>query len=244
MRLAAGAPATVLPVTSSNPLRFIRRVLSGRFTAADVEATTTVHLGVGLLFTWLAGIGRYWDNPRAHLLQHLGVGSLVYVVVLSAFFWLLLMPLRPARWSYVKILTFVCAVSPPAILYAIPVEKFLSLGDARRANVWFLAVVASWRVILYVVFLVRYAGLRYLRLVVAALLPLTLIVFGLTALNLERAVFNVMAGLDPAAGTSADAAYAVLFLLAFLSFRVAPIVVILYVFAIGMAYNADPRELR
>ena len=210
------------------PLRYIGRVLTARFTADDVASVRWPHLAVGLLFTWLAGIGRYWDSPRANTLQHLGVGSLVYVFVLSAFLWLLLMPLQPARWSYFQILTFISAVSPPAVLYAIPVEKFMTLDQARRINVWFLAIVATWRVALYVVFLVRYAGFRYLRLIVAALLPLTVIVFGLTALNLERAVFDLMAGLDPAAGTSADSAYEVLLGLSLFSLVVAPVVFALY----------------
>jgi hypothetical protein len=223
-------------------LRFIGRVLTGRFTAADIASTGRTHLAVGLAFTWLAGIGRYWDSPRASLLQHLGLGSVAYVLVLSAFLWLLLMPLRPARWRYVEILTFVCAVSPPALLYAIPVERFMSLESARAANVWFLAVVAAWRVALYVVFLVRYAGFRWLPLTAAALTPLVVIVFGLTALNLERAVFDLMAGLDPKAGTSADAAYAVLFLLSYLSFLGAPIVLVLYSAAISLAWRKPRTE--
>ena len=79
------------------PLRYIGRGLTGRFTADDIVAAGPAHLLVGLLFTWIAGMARYWDSPRAHRAQHLGLGSLVYVLVLSAFLGLLLMPLRPAR---------------------------------------------------------------------------------------------------------------------------------------------------
>jgi hypothetical protein len=226
-----------------SPLLFIARVLSGRFSAEDVENTGRAHLAVGLAFTWLAGIGRYWDSPRADTLQHLGLGSVAYVLVLSAFLWLLLLPLRPERWSYVKILTFVCAVAPPALLYAIPVERFMSLGAARSVNVWFLAIVATWRVALYAVFLFRYAGFRYLRLLVGALLPLVIIVFGLTALNLEQAVFNIMAGVSPTEGTSADTAYSVLFTLSFFSFLASPIMLLLYFVAIYQARHPKPRPL-
>ena len=215
-----------------SPIRFIGRVLTGRFTGDDIAATRVPHLALGLVFTWLAGIGRYWDSPRANLLQHLGLGSLAYVLVLSGFLWILLLPLRPARWSFLEVLTFVCAVSPPALLYAIPVERFMSMDDARRANVIFLALVATWRVALYVIFLLRYAGFRDLRFIVGTLLPLTVIVFGLFALNLERAVFHLMAGIDPAGGTSADAAYGVLFLLTVFSVWLAPIMAVLYLVAI------------
>ncbi len=223
------------------PLRFIARVLSGRASAADIEATGTPHLVWGLVFTWLAGVGRYWDSPRASVLQHLGLGSIAYVLVLSAFLWVLLRPLRPVRWSYVKLLTYICAVAPPALLYAIPVERFMSLHDARTANVWFLAIVAAWRVALYAIFLFRYAGLRHLRLVVAAVLPLVVIIFALTALNLERAVFDLMAGLDPSGGTSADTAYRVLFLLSFFSLYVAPVAGGIYLVLIVLAMDSKKR---
>ena len=56
-------------------------------------------------------------------------------------------------------LIFVTLTSLPALLYAIPVEKFMALEYAQTANVLFLAVVASWRVALLIVFLKRAAGL-------------------------------------------------------------------------------------
>lgn len=216
------------------PLRFIGRVLTGRFTAQDVEWAGRAHLLTGLLFAWLAGIGRYWDNPRAGVLQKLGLGSMVYVFVLAAFLWLLLRPLRPARWSYVRLVTFIAAVAPPALLYAIPVERFLTLQAARTVNFWFLAIVALWRVVLYVLFLWRAAELRGLRLISAAVLPLTIIVFALSALNLEHAVFELMAGNDPNRGTPSDAAYKFLLFLSLWSMIVTPIALVLYLAAITL----------
>ena len=216
-----------------SPLRFIGRVLTGRFTADDVASVGRAHLIVGLVFAWLAGIGRYWDNPRAHLLQKLGLGSVIYVFVLAAFLWLLLWPLRPARWSFLNVAAFIAAVAPPALLYAIPVERFLPLPTARSINFWFLAVVATWRVVLYVLFLWRAAELRWIRLISAATLPLTVIVVALTALNLEHVVFNIMAG-NTQPETAADTAYKVLFVLTIWSFVVAPIALVLYLAAITM----------
>ena len=114
----------------------------------------------------------------------------------------------------------------------------MTLSAARQTNVWFLVIVATWRVVLYAMFLIRYAGFRELRLLVGTLLPLTIIVFGLASLNLERAVFDIMAGLDPA-GTSADSAYSVLFLLSVVSFFLAPVMLLFYIIAIALA---GPKE--
>ncbi len=161
-------------------------------------------------------MGRWWDDPGAHLLQRSGLGSVVYVLVLAFLLWVLIKPLGPESWSYRGVLTFVALTSPPAILYAIPVERFLDLGTARQVNVWFLALVAAWRVGLLAFYLRRLARLPWYAVVVATLLPLTVIVSVLTALNLERAVFDVMSGLREE-GTASDQAYGVLVALTVLS---------------------------
>ena len=171
---------------------------------------------LGLFATWIVGMGRWWDDPEAHLLQHLGLGSVLYVLVLAFLLWLLIKPLGPKDWSYQGVLTFVALTSPPAILYAIPVERFLDLDAARQVNVWFLAFVAAWRVGLLAFYLRRLAQLPWYGVVVATLLPLTVIVSVLTALNLERAVFDVMSGLR-AEGTAGDQAYGVLIALTLFS---------------------------
>jgi len=175
------------------------------------------HFWFGLVCTWIVGMGRYWDDPKAKLVQHLGLGSVIYIFILSMFVWVVIWPLRPKEWSYSKVLTFVSLTSLPAILYAIPVERFLSLQIARSVNAWFLAVVASWRVGLLIVFLKRYAQLGGFQIIVSTLLPLTLIVTTLTILNLERAVFDIMGGLREGGGTANDQAYAVLFTVTYFS---------------------------
>jgi hypothetical protein len=173
------------------------------------------HLALGLGCAWLVGIGRYWDNPRVGLAQHLGLGSVIYVFVLALFLWLLVWPLRPRDWNYFRVLTFVSLVSPPAALYAIPVEKFYSLDTANSLNLLFLAIVATWRVALLVFFLRRLGELDWFSTNIATLLPLTLIIVTLTVLNLEKAVFDIMGGISEP--TSSDASYGVLFLLSLLA---------------------------
>ncbi len=205
------------------------RFLTFRRTTSHLYENARAYLFFGLSFTWLAGVGRYWDNPRADLWQYLGLGSVAYVFVLAAVIWILVLPLRPKNWSYSNVLLFVTLTAPPAVLYAIPVERFMPLELAASTNAWFLAVVALWRVSLYVVFLYRTASLDIVATGVATLLPLVIIVVSLMGLNLEHVVFDIMSGIRPEDRTQNDAAYAVVFALSLLSVTAAPIIFIAYV---------------
>ena len=218
------------------------RLLTFRSMGPGVRTRYWSYLAFGLVATWLAGLGRYWDNPRAFDWQHLGLGSIGYVFVLSAILWLIVWPLRPKAWTYRNVLLFVTLTSPPAIFYAIPVEQFMSRTDARTANMLFLAVVAAWRVALYWRFLRKVAQLPVAAAIAAMLLPLALIVVALSALNLEHAVFNIMAGISDAQRTAADEAYAVVFWLSVLSFIAAPLVGLLYVGLIALRWNQAVRD--
>ncbi|XXF78473.1 hypothetical protein P2318_01575 [Myxococcaceae bacterium GXIMD 01537] len=226
---------TRLPVVST-----ALRVLTFRIRREELLAMDGRHLAFGLVWTWLVGMGRYWDDPGAKLLQHLGLGSVLYVLALSAFLWLLMWPLCPEDWSFRRLLTFVSLVSPPAALYAIPVERFLSLDVAREMNFWFLAVVATWRVGLLGFYLTRLARLRWYTCIVATLLPLTVIVTALTALNLERAVFDIMSGMR-SEGTANDAAYAFLFVLTMLSMMSVGPLLLLYGVFVAAAHGRKRR---
>jgi len=215
------------------------RILTFKQPSAEIEASWRAYLAFGLVFTWLAGIGRYWDNPRADLWQHLGLGSLAYVFILAYIIWSLLIPLRPAHWSYRRVLVFITLTSPPAIFYAIPVERFMPLGAAQAANALFLAGIATWRVALLVWFLRNSARLSGARIVVATLLPLTLIVVILTILNLEHVVFNIMAGIADDDQSPNDTSYGIVMLLAFFSVMATPFLLVAYGW---LAYRARANK--
>jgi hypothetical protein len=218
------------------------RLLTFRSMGPGVRTHFAAYLAFGLFTTWLAGLGRYWDNPRALDWQHLGLGSLAYVFVLSGILWLIVWPLRPKAWTYRNVLLFVTLTSPPAILYAIPVEQFMPRADARMMNMLFLAAVAAWRVALYWRFLRKVAQLPPAASIVAMLLPLALIVVALTALNLEHAVFNIMAGIAESQRTSADEAYGVVIALSVLSFIAVPVIGILYAGLVAYRWNQAGRD--
>ncbi|WP_282608280.1 hypothetical protein [Pelagibius sp. Alg239-R121] len=214
------------------------RILTFRPAVPDIRRLGWLYLSFGLLSAWLVGIGRYWDNERAEPWQALGLGSVAYVFAMAALIWILLYPLKPNNWRYLNILIFVSLTSPPAILYAIPVERFMSLANAQTINVAFLAVVALWRVVLLWLFLRRSAGLSYVDLFVGCFLPLTLVVTVLTGLNLEHVVFNIMSGLAPEDVSANDASYGVLVAITTVSILALPFLAITYLVLIWLKFKS------
>jgi len=218
------------------------RILTFRATRNELVALDNRHLAFGLMCTWIVGIGRWWDDPDAHLLQHLGLGSVIYVFILAAFLWLLIRPLNPADFNYRPFLTYITLTAPPALLYALPVERWLDLDSARIVNAWFLGIVAAWRVAMLFVYLLRVSQFKWVRLAVAMLLPLCGIVTALTLLNLERAAFNIMGGIreegTPDSGTSNDMAYEILFSLTLFSIIALP--VLLFSYSTIVYFDARP----
>ena len=220
--------------------RTMGRLLIFRASQDELAQPGWPHLAVGLCCTLIVGIGRYWDNPRVGLVQALGLGSLVYVFVLALFLWLIIWPLRPRYWSYFRVLTFITLVSPPAILYAIPVQMVYGLDTANAINAWFLAIVASWRVALLFFFLRRLGEIGWLAITTATLLPLSFIVVGLTILNLDQVVFDMMSGIVDKSPN--DTSYAVLITLSWLSILLFIPLVILYLAMIASRFWAFRDE--
>ncbi len=210
------------------------RLLTFRLSAERIAAFGGGHLVLGLVLTWLVGMGRYWDDPRAELAQRLGLGSVVYVFVLAELLYLIVKPLtHNPDWTYWHVLTYVTLVAPPAALYAIPIERYVPLAQASEINVWFLAVVAVWRVALMFRLYSVFGGLRWFPVVVTGLLPLTLIVTSLLFLNLQHVVYDIMGGFrDP---SSADGAYEVVMFLTFISVFAFPVLGVIYLWMAATA---------
>jgi len=194
-----------------NLLQTISRLLLFKLSREEFLQLNRRHFLIGLIGTWVVGMGRYWDDAGAGLMQHLGLGSVIYIFVLAVFIWLIVLPFKVDNWSYFTVLTFISLTSFPAIFYAIPVEQFFSLETANTLNVWFLAIVAAWRLALLYYFLKRFTKLSVGNIITITLMPICLIISSLTLLNLHRVVFDVMGGIrNP---TPHDSAYMILMLL-------------------------------
>jgi hypothetical protein len=245
-------PSSTCPASLRAALHTTARILSLRFTTDDLSFTRA-HLYFGLFCTWLAGVGRYWDHPRPELLQTLGLGSLIYVFALSAFLWLLIWPLRPRSWplkpdkwplgprSYLNILTLISLTAPPALLYAIPVERFLPMPLAQSVNAWFLGIVALWRVLIFFKYLRLTTGFSVGTLLVAGLLPLGVIIATLTLLNLEHVIYDLMAGLQ-GPFTGDEIRYQILLTLTYLSLILTPILFITYLIIALVRWQKRRRQ--
>jgi hypothetical protein len=215
------------------------RLLTFRASEKDYEGLSARHLSAGLVGCWLVGMGRYWDDARATALQHAGVGSVVYVFVLAAALWIVVKPIAPDRFTYARILTFITMTAPPAALYALPVEKWMTLEHANQMNLAFLGIVALWRVALWIQFLARRGWLKGWQIFACTGLPIAAILIALTSLNLHHVVVNIMGGIREADKSSQDAAYRVMFLLSALSLPVAFLAGLAW---LGLAFERTVRR--
>jgi hypothetical protein len=176
-------------------LRLHLRLLTFRATESELRSLDLRHLAWGLLCTWIVGVGRWWDDPTAREIQKVGVGSLAYVAALAGLLWVIVGLLRPRHWSPVGLLAFVALSSLPGLLYAIPAELWMPPKTAASLNLWFLGIVALWRVALLLFFLIRYAGLDAGTAVIAGAVPINAVIVTLTILNIQETVVSAMGGL-------------------------------------------------
>jgi hypothetical protein len=144
------ATATAVAVGVGTWLRF----LVGRADAIVRVAGCRRGLLVGLLFVLSAGFAREYDHEDLlrepwHLLIP-AVASVGLSFVLYAAFWPgVAGPHRPPfAAGYQAFLTAFWMTAPMAWLYAVPYERLLGAADSVRANLWTLALVAGWRVVL------------------------------------------------------------------------------------------------
>jgi hypothetical protein len=185
----------------------------------DFDRLGNYYLAMGLCASWLAGMGRYYDNPNAYLFQYLGLGSVAYVFVMAALLYLILAPLRPANWTYRNVLIFVGMTAPPAILYATPIQWFLPFEAAH--------------------YLMRSAQLGIAGSLIGGLLPLSLVVVILAMLNLQHVTFDIMAGVKTEGTTGMEATYSIILALTVLSFAIFPFSLLGYFYLI---YRRRPDQ--
>lgn len=112
-------------------------------------------LWIGLIFVFVAGLAREYDGADLRREPwHLFVPIVASVAVSMPIFLLVRCwrdsdRTRIPFWAdYLRFLSLFWLTAPLALLYAIPYERFMAPEAAMFANLWTLAAVAVWRVIL------------------------------------------------------------------------------------------------
>ena len=188
-------------------VRLLWRTLTFRSSVEEYEDATWHAYVVGFALVWLAGIGRTWDDLEASLVRKLGLGSLVYVVVLAGLVAIFALPLARKRLAYQHILLFVTMTALPALIYAIPIERWTDMATAQVLNLQFLLFVAAYRVALFFRFLFACMRIAWFDTLLSGLLPLMLIIVVIVLSGATNMVLDVMGGLrgrDPQADDLAN----------------------------------------
>ncbi|MCA9047544.1 MAG: hypothetical protein KDA89_02380 [Planctomycetaceae bacterium] len=166
-------------------------------TAIDRIATCRNAIWAGVTFALLGAVARHYDGADLmarpfYLLLPLAASLTVATAV---FGFLKIFPYNVSDpLTYRQFVTYVWLTGPMAWLYAVPVERFLSARDAAAANLWFLAAVSVWRVMLISrVISVRNRTSFPAALVRVLLVADTFVLIGLFFTPLP--VFNIMGGI-------------------------------------------------
>jgi hypothetical protein len=190
------------------------RYLFGYRDAIDKIANCPQAFWLGLAFTILAAVARDYDGVYLigqpyHLLIPLAA-SLGMATLLYGYIWFA--SSQHFRISYKLCLTYFWLMAPMAWIYAIPVERWMSALDAARTNLWFLAIVAMWRVLLITRVIAVRQGISFFRTLINVLFVATSVIVVAT-IAVPKPVFSIMGGvrLSPAENLKLGVAGATIF---------------------------------
>lgn len=171
-------------------------LIGNRQAILDIAASRS-SVYVGLLFVLAAGLAREYDGEDLwsepwHLLLPLGASlatSALLYMLLKVLLWFRGGEADGRKLSYRELLSLYWMTAPLALLYGIPFERFLSAGDATRANLALLGIVSLWRVLLMTRAISVIYELNFVRIVM------------IVELGFFRALFPVMLFADTVALT-------------------------------------------
>lgn len=187
-------------------VRTLVTYLLGSGDAARRVASNPKALWIGLAFVFAAGFAREYDGED--LLRdpwHLALPVVASLITSLLLYVILRIAASPGTKGsedgptgkfmdgYPVLLRLYWWTAPLAFLYAIPVERMMGPGDATRANLWLLCLVATWRVLL----ITRAISAAWRTKFIAVLFPVMLFADGVALILLMVAplpVFTLMGG--------------------------------------------------
>ena len=137
------------------PLTILKFLVGNRSAILEIAACERAPW-LGLMFVFSAALAREYDGQDLlhepwHLLLPLVASlatSFLLYLLLRTVGWFRGASWRPYFVGYRSFLGLYWMTAPLAWLYAIPLERFLDEASATSANLWILAIVALWRVVL------------------------------------------------------------------------------------------------
>ncbi|MCA8996587.1 MAG: hypothetical protein KDA80_06375 [Planctomycetaceae bacterium] len=189
------------PIPTRVTLKTIAQFLIGQRQAIEAIADCRSCLWLGMTLTILAGLCREYDQEDLlrepwYLLIPL-VASSVVILLLFAVIHALPEVRRNKRnrWEQLRQLaSCFWMMSPMAALYAVPVERILDAVPAMATNLWFLAIVATWRVLLIIRVVSVIYGVSVWKVVFPVFLLADSVVLQLLVIT-PAPVFTIMGGL-------------------------------------------------
>lgn len=178
--------------------------LVGNRACIERLARSRVPLVIGPFLVLSASLARNYDGaalPQEWTMLTHGIGA----SVVNAFLLFGIMRVtsvfvipKPPFWrAFASFLGLFWLTAPMALVYAIPYERFLEPAEAIRANLWTLAAISVWRVLLIARVLSVLSGVRIWCPLFLTLFYSDLIVFVAAAL-MKAPLVNVMGGLQHA----------------------------------------------
>lgn len=158
---------------------------------------------LGLAFVVSVGFAREYDGESLlhepwHALLPIGASLITsFVLFLMVSFVAFRRGAKTVRLrdAYLRFLGLFWMTAPLAWLYAIPVERFMSPGDATAANLWLLGVVAVWRVVIIIrVIMVAY-GAKTIFNVVSTVMLFSDVVMLIAVFVMPTPIWAIMGGI-------------------------------------------------
>tara|TARA_R110000782_G_scaffold23887_1_gene62111 strand:+ start:941 stop:2260 length:1320 start_codon:yes stop_codon:yes gene_type:complete len=234
-------------MTNASPARTLASFLIGRRDAIERIAVSRSATVASFVFVLTAGIAREYDGEYLlaepwHALRPLGAsavtGTVLFLLVRLATFRRGATDGPGLAESYRRFMTCFWMTAPLAWLYAIPYERFLSPGDAVMANLWTLALVAAWRVLLITKVAAVLTGSRTIPMFFIVMLFSDAVAFAVFAF-IPVPVMDFMGGMQH---TERDALLAsTAFLMQFLTVLSAPVWILGAIAAVSSLTPAPPR---
>jgi len=175
-----------------DPLLF----LFGHRGAIERIAGSYWSLVVGLVLVFTAGVARNYDHLIFTIEAEWFIGPIIASLISCSIVFLMMPRVwknRKSKFSFLSFLSVYWMTAPCAWIYAIPVEYYVDILTATVWNIYFLAIVAAWRVALMIRCLCILTDMRLIWAFLSIMIPAALVAW-LGCLLKGMSLIQIMGG--------------------------------------------------